>query len=262
MTTREAFREARDLQLSAAMARHARKADHSESAHLAKTITLADRCRRKFLHYFHDGFKDETYLAWERGYKWDAHRRWDEHLNAAAFDELLRSRSYEEIAARAIAIESRTNLLFSFEKMALRDAVRSRDGARLFAEGLRDFLYEPNPDPKVAFEGWCDVVARLPRKQTRVLTWPIVTVFGFIALPRTHIFLKPNVTRRAADAYGFNFEYASRPSWNTYASLLTFARDVKRDLGAIRPRDMIDVQSFLWVQGSDEYPHVVRRGRI
>jgi hypothetical protein len=35
-----------------------------------------------------------------------------------------------------VAIESRTNLLFSFEKMALRDAVRTGAGARLFAEGL------------------------------------------------------------------------------------------------------------------------------
>jgi len=28
---------------------------------------------------------------------------------------------------------------------------------------------------------------------------------------------------------------------------------VRRDLKDLRPRDMIDLQSFLWVQGSDEY---------
>jgi len=28
---------------------------------------------------------------------------------------------------------------------------------------------------------------------------------------------------------------------------------VRSDLRDLRPRDMIDVQSFLWVQGSDEY---------
>ena len=26
------------------------------------------------------------------------------------------------------------------------------------------------------------------------------------------------------------------------------------ELADLRPRDMIDLQSFLWVQGSDEYP--------
>jgi len=98
-----------------------------------------------------------------------------------------------------------------------------------------------------------EVLAGLPRRQTRVLTWPLATVFGFIAQPQTHMFLKPNVTRAAAAAYGFDFRYASRPSWETYASLLEFAATVRRDVRDLRPRDMIDLQSFIWVQGSDEY---------
>ena len=31
------------------------------------------KCRRKFLKFFKNGFHDETYLAWERTYKWTAH---------------------------------------------------------------------------------------------------------------------------------------------------------------------------------------------
>ena len=108
-------------------------------------------------------------------------------------------------------------------------------------------------DVESRFERWCDVVGSLPRKQTRVLTWPIATVFGFIAQPKTHIFLKPNVTRVAAGKYGFVFRYASKPSWPVYASLIKFAGVVRRDLRDLRPRDMIDIQSFIWVQGSDEY---------
>src|SRR3954453_6493477 len=97
------------------------------------------------------------------------------------------------------------------------------------------------------FTRWCEVVARLPRRQTRVLTWPIVTVFGFIAAPVNHIFLKPTVTRRAVEALGLTFEYRSRPNGETYAELLRLARAVRRDLRALQPRDMIDIQSFLWV---------------
>jgi hypothetical protein len=80
-----------------------------------------------------------------------------------------------------------------------------------------------------------------------------VTVFGFIAEPKTHIFLKPKVTQAAAREYGFELRYKSSPSWETYASLLKFAEEVRRDQGDLRPRDMIDIQSFIWVQGSDEY---------
>ena len=64
--------------------------------------------------------------------------------------------------------------------------------------------------------------------------------------------LKPNVTRIAGREYGYDFQYVSRPAWATYASMLGFAETVRRDLRDMQPRDMIDIQSFIWVQGSDE----------
>lgn len=212
----------------------------------------AHRCREKFLRFFPGGFRDDTYLAWERGYKWEAHLRWEESLGRLAFRSLLRAGDFAEVAARAVRIESRTNLLFSFEKMALRDAVREPAGARSFAEGLYELLHGTGGEAR-RFDEWCERVASFPRKQTRVLTWPLVTVFGFIAKPDKHIFLKPKVTRAAARAYGYDLEYAPRPSSGGYASLLGFAEAVRRDLGDLEPRDMIDIQSFIWVQGSDEY---------
>jgi hypothetical protein len=216
--------------------------------------TGAIRCRKKFLRFFPKGFRDETYLAWERDYKWETHQRWEEALNREEFRRLLRKREYHEIAARAVRTEqrSRHSMIFSFEKMALRDALKSPAGARAFATGLHDFLHGDGSD-QARFDAWCKTVAALPRKQTRVLTWPLVTVFGFIAQPDKHIFLKPMVTKIAARKYGFDFPYQSKPNWETYASLLEFAATVRRDLRDLKPRDMIDLQSFLWVQGSDEY---------
>jgi len=212
----------------------------------------AGKCRRKFLRFFPNGFRDETYIAWERDYKWQAHQQWVRLLDQVTHKSLLNAGEFHEIAARAVKIESRTNLLFSFEKMALRDALKPIQGARLFATELYAFLHGAGTDEQ-KFERWCKAVSVLPRKQTRVLTWPIVTVFGFIAQPSKHIFLKPNVTREAARQYGFNFEYKSRPSWETYESLLQFANCCRRDLRDLKPKDMIDLQSFIWVQGSDEY---------
>lgn len=214
----------------------------------------AARCRRKFLRFFPKGFRDETYLAWERDYKWETHQRWQEALNRNEFRRLLDKREYAEIAARAVRTEqrSRHSMIFSFEKMALRDALKSGVGARAFATGLYEFLHGRESD-EARFVAWRDTVAALPRKQTRVLTWPLVTVFGFIAQPERHIFLKPNVTRIAARKYGFEFLYQPKPNWDTYANLLEFADTIRRDLRDMRPRDMIDLQSFMWVQGSDEY---------
>ena len=210
----------------------------------------AKRCRAKFLRFFPDGFRDGTYIDWERGYKWKAHEQWEEILDRKSFARLLEKKKFDEIAANAVRIESRTNLLFSFEKMALRDAVRT--GARDFANGLFEFLHGRGSE-RARFERWVEAVESLPRRQSRVLTWPLVTVFGFIAQPEKHIFLKPNVTRIAAREYEFEFRYRSRPNWDTYTSLLEFAELIRSDQKDLRPRDMIDLQSFMWVQGSDEY---------
>ena len=218
----------------------------------AAASAKALRCRRKFLRIFPGGFRDATYVDWERDYKWEAHRRWEAALGAQRFAGLLEVRRHDEIAALAIGIESRTNLLFSFEKMALRDAVRTPSGARAFAQGLYAFLHGDGELP-ARFDAWRDTVASLPRRQTRVLTWPVLTVFPFIAQPARHLYLKPLVTRHAAERYGFAFDYRSTPQFATYRSLLDFGRQVRRDLRDLRPRDQIDIQSFIWVQGSDEY---------
>ncbi|MEP7132235.1 MAG: hypothetical protein ABI914_03660 [Acidobacteriota bacterium] len=61
------------------------------------------------------------------------------------------------------------------------------------------------------------------------------------------------MTRVAAHRYDFDFIYKSAPNWETYQSLLNLAGEVRSDLKDLRPRDMMDLQSFLWVRGSDEY---------
>jgi hypothetical protein len=210
-------------------------------------------CLEKFLYYFPGGFADEKYKAWERNYKLEAHRAFAEQLSEPAFADLLKKKKYREIASTAVRIETKTNLLFSFEKMALRDAVRETKGAGLFANGLYNYLYGKGPLP-ARFEAYVKALAQLPVIQTRVLTWPVLTVFGFLGNPKEHFYIKPMVTKRAAEKYGYDFRYAPRPSWQTYQSALGFAAQVKKDTSALRPKDYIDLQSFIWVLGSDEYP--------
>jgi hypothetical protein len=218
----------------------------------SKLSVDASKCRKKFLKFFPGGFADETYLDWERNYKWNAHESWEKQLNKKRFRELLEANEFLAIAKIAVSIESKTNLLFSFEKMAIRDGVNNDKGAEIFASGLYNYLHGRG-DMQQRFENFVDCISRLPRKQTRVLTWPVVTVFSFIADPVNHIFLKPTVTKTAAVKYGFDFKYSSKPNWSAYESLLSFAGKIRSDNSDLRPRDMIDLQSFIWVMGSDEY---------
>jgi hypothetical protein len=215
----------------------------------------AARCRRKFELYYPGGFQDETYQVAERSFKERAHLEWQAQLGPAQLRKLLARGEFRQIADSAVRIESHTNLLFSFEKMALRDALKTPAGARLFATELYAFLWGPG-SPRRRFDDWVQAVADLPRRQTRVLTWPVVTVFGFLARPDKHLLLKPMATRRAARAYGYDICYRAQPCWEVYQSLLTFSAILRRDLDrrpGFRARDLIDVQSFIWVQGSQEY---------
>src|SRR5690349_16005874 len=103
------------------------------------STAAAEKCRRRFLRFFPRGFKDETYLEWERNYKAAAAREWHDALSRLRFGLMLKSGQHRDVAAIALRIEAHTNLLFSFEKMALRDGTRTPAGARAFAEGLHGF---------------------------------------------------------------------------------------------------------------------------
>lgn len=225
----------------------------SRSASQLTGLRPATRARRKFVRIFPKGFADPDYVELERSYKWDAHLKWEEKLSQRQFASFLRKRDFASIATEAIRIEASTNLLFSFEKMALRDALKDNDSAEAFSRALFELLYSKTK-LQTRFSRWIDTVACLPRRKTRVLTWPLITVFGFLAQPDKHFFFKPTVTKEAAHRYGVELPYASRPSWEGYRALLDFVENVRSDISDLRPRDMIDLQSFLWIQGSEEYP--------
>jgi hypothetical protein len=209
-------------------------------------------CRKKFLRNFPDGFSGEKYGRWERSPKWEAHLAWNESLNREEFKRLLSLREYKEIAQRAVRIESPTNLLFPFEKMVLRDAIQSEAGAEIFSRALFSYVYPGEPDRKT-FDQFARALMHLPRKQIRVLTWPLQTVFTFIAQPTRHIFLKPRVTQIAAEHYLFPLAYRPQVNWETYQSVLAFAEQVRTDIADLSPRDMIDLQSFIRLQGAEEH---------
>lgn len=208
--------------------------------------------KKRFLRFFPDAFEDQRYIEWERTYKWEAHKLFRQLLSREKFESLLRKGDCGEIAKRALQVESRCNFLFSFEKMALRDGLRSSDGAASFAEGLYELLFESAP-LKERFIQWIVSISQLPRTKSRVLSWPVVTFFPFIAQPQKFIILKPTAMRVAADELGFQFDYSSKPNYATYASLLEFAELTRAAIADLGPKDYHDIQSFLWTIGSAEY---------
>jgi hypothetical protein len=210
--------------------------------------------KRRFREIFPGGFRDPTYLEWERDYKWAAHVAWQRTLDRRTWARLLAIGAHRDIAARIAGwyAKSKLNMLALYEWMALREALADATGARLLSAGLYDLIHGASLFER-RLEAFTLMLDRVPQRQTRLAKWPVATLFPFVARPATHLILKPMVTKRAAERLGFELAYASRPNAHTYAAMISYVSWLRHALLAWRPRDLIDLQGFLWVTCSEEY---------
>jgi hypothetical protein len=217
-----------------------------------KPVSQRERSRKKFLRYFPEGFSDPMYLEHERDNQWKAHELFQLLLNKKEFERLLSEEDYLTIAGNSVAVEKEAGLLYPAEKTALIDTVQSKDHAKTFATGLYNYVHS-KLNVRERFEQFTDSLKALTKKNTKLFSWPMQTVFAFLADPAHYIFLRPDVTQKAAIAYGFDFFYEPSPNWNTYESAYSFANQISEDNQDLKPRDFIDLQSFIRVIGSKEY---------
>jgi len=203
----------------------------------------------KFLRKYPTGFTTDPsspYWKDERGYKWEAHVAWNQLLDRATFKELLDSEEYREIVTRAIRVISPVNLVSRFEKAALHEGLATPAAAKAFAVSQYEFLYGKGPD-EVRFTRLVEALHSLPQPRTTTAKWTTATIVPFLARPERYIFLKPEVTKEAAERRGFALNYKPFPNWLTYSCLLELGSILMTELRDLKPRDMIDIQSFIWV---------------
>lgn len=193
-----------------------------------------------FLREFHGGFYGDKYFQKERNYKVDAHNLMLSLLNQQSFSSLLASHNHHEICKRALQVVNKTNLIFPNEKMSLRDGLNSDQNQQLFSEKLYSLLYgEDELDRR--FNTFSDCLMDI-----NAAKWTIATYFLFMTFPRDHMFLKPTVTQKAAEVCAFELNYRPELNWLTYQKLLEFSKYLFDELSSLKPKDMIDIQSFIW----------------
>lgn len=199
-----------------------------------------DGARTRFQSYFPNGFADPRYAREERDYKDQAVAK------VATILSLKIARDGGE-AARAAAIKAfqATNLVFPVEKARIKDVLSTAHGDA-FLTGAARFA-----------DG--EIGTGLDQMTTAIgevtsASWPMLTYLPFLWRPDRHIFLKPKVTCDFADrvghAFGRDYDQGIVPA--VYESLLDLAEETRREIAPLGPRDLIDVQSFIWVVGA--YP--------
>ena len=195
---------------------------------------------QKFLKEYPGGFHGERFLNEERKYKIDAHKLARDILSENELARLLAENQHEEVCRRALRVSNKTNLIFANEKIALNNGLESVANRQAFSSALFDLLYGED-DRKPSFERYADVLGGI-----NAAKWTIATYFPFIVDPGQFIFLKPVATQKAAEISGYDISYRPELNWHTYEKALEFATYLKTELAELGPRDMIDVQSFMW----------------
>ena len=207
----------------------------------AKTRSLLDM-KESFVEEFPGGFEDPRYVKFERAYKVAASDLLKQTLSAKELNPLLSGGYYAEVCRRAVAVISRTNLVFPNEQIALRDAIIGEGGGSApFSRALADLLYGSSSSQD-RFERFWKMLEAIGAPK-----WTIATYFRFLAEPETQMFLKPEATKAAAAACSFELNYRPDLNWRTYERLLTFSAFLQDAIGDLRPRDMIDLQGFIWI---------------
>jgi hypothetical protein len=230
------------------------KLDGTEAKHpILDSPTFHDRAGKKghrnlsdaksdFYRLFPLGFEDKLYFNEERNYKVEACEQLQALLNNDEFARLLSAGEVDEIVKRALQVVNKTNLIFPNEKMGLKDALKLPENKQLFAECLFALLFGEG-EFKIRFESFVACLETIGASK-----WTIMTYFLFLAFPEEHMFLKPEIAKNATDLTQAELNYRSELNWLTYSCLLEFSaylKDQLVDMG-MRPRDMIDVQSFMW----------------
>jgi hypothetical protein len=172
-----------------------------------------------------------------------------ERLDPTVLQGLIEAHEYGEVCTRALTVVNATNLLFPNEKMQLNDGLKSAEHREKFATALVDLLYGAGDAFQQRFTRFTTMLEEIDAAK-----WTTVTYFPFIVFPKEHMFLKPAVTRAAAELCGFEIAYQPTLNWKTYDRLLAFSRWLFDELTSqgLKPREMIDVQSFIWCIGPDK----------
>jgi hypothetical protein len=225
-------------------------ADKAQSSVLDNLVTTAQSERPKyknmsmliadFIKIYPGGFRDSEYIKKERDKKVTAHHNAVELLDEEDLNTLLQKSEYDAVCQRALQIIKGTTLIFPREKATLEAALTSTTQQKLFAEGIYQLLYGVS-ELRIRFRDFSTVLKKIGTPK-----WTILSYLLFVVFPEKYMFLKPRVTKKAAEISAFEINYASELSWLTYKSVLKYAQYLTTKLSKLNPRDMFDIQSFMW----------------
>ncbi len=199
----------------------------------------------RFMRNYPDGFEAPNFTKATRDASMGGHKFCAQLLSQEELSRLIEEGCFGAVCDRARHVESTTNLLTKTERKVLHEALELPASQKMFSLALADLLYGTETE-EARFKHFLRTLAILQLNK-----WPFATLFSFIRHPLQHAFIKPAAIQNAAKALCWRINYKPEPNWKTYDAILRLYSYVRATLleEGMMPRDLIDVQTFIWSIG-------------
>lgn len=201
-----------------------------------------DEAWTRFITKFPAGFNDSKFLEKERAEKVAAGARWKQEFGTEGLAKLKAANDPVAVDAAFGKVYQGLNLLHVIEWLKFRESLKASPASLALAE-----LYA-----EVAAAGTIseDAFGRLLKAFDSLGLgggkWTLLTLWPYLASSKGAVFMKPTLTKAAAEGMGIALGYEAKPSYATYAKAISLYEELWTRLEPQGARDWIDVQSFLW----------------
>lgn len=202
-----------------------------------------------------ESFSHPAFVAEETAPKRASVQKAQQLLSQSALDALLAQGDFDGFVDRLNRLAKDNNLLWRLAPSSGDTAVLYHPNldTPTFCVQMRNLLYGDRPSPE-RLQTFSDYLKEqdLPNK------WPFATYYLFLCHPDADMFVKPRTAR-----WFLKFTWAEEPEEElalktkvlismfpgagSYGALLAHSAELRQALSPFGARDMVDVQSFVWV---------------
>lgn len=192
------------------------------------------------------GFSHPKFVKDEIEYKQSAVAKACELLSESELRRLQSEEKFEEIISRIKKTANATNLLWNWAPATgdLSILEQPKLDKPTFCKAFIDLLYSPEPSQERLGRYLNFVNAHaLPNK------WTFSTYFLFLCHPETEMFVKPRAIKRFLEFLEVDEEvrFKGTPSSEVYLAIKQIALQIKENLKDYEPRDLVDIQSVIYL---------------
>ncbi|MEI6046484.1 MAG: hypothetical protein WCS37_19205 [Chloroflexota bacterium] len=189
----------------------------------------------------YNSFNDPDYLKKERDFKLLAVTKFHRLLSKERLGQLIADKQFERAKADIGQVCNRNVGGINF-KLLSSENIKAlvKAPAKALITGMFDLLYGTG-DFNQRFNAWVEVLYKA------YLNWHAATLYLMLLDQTRYLLVKPAPMQQLFKNLNCELEWEKQPNADFYQKLLLLGQELLKALKPLGARDMIDVQSFIWI---------------